>query len=275
MTSLIAAGVPIGLFFEIVRVGRLLSWRKSVGSAKHIVPIPATRNTICGGFMPDKPIPEWERLLSSAAHLQKIVPGAVLVGGTAAATYAHHRISVDHDHVLTDLRERFDAILSDLESVAGWQTARVRRPVLILGSLDGIETGVRQLIRSEPLETTVIEAEGARLTVPTKGEMFRIKAVLALKRNATRDYLDLAAMSVMLGDDGIREALAKFDDYYPQPNGASPLQQLANQLANPLPYDLDETDLSQYKHLDVQYQDWNHVRDMCAHIAVAVIHRML
>ena len=217
--------------------------------------------------MPDKPIPEWELLLSSAAHLQKIIPGAVLVGGTAAATYAHHRISVDHDHVLTDLR--------DLESVAGWQTARVRRPVLILGSLDGIETGVRQLIRTEPLETTEIEAEGVKLTVPTREEMFRIKAVLALKRNATRDYLDLAAMGEILGDDGIREALVKFDGYYPQPNGASPLQQLANQLANPLPYDLDETDLSQYKNLDRQYQDWSHVRDICAHIAVAVIHPML
>ena len=122
--------------------------------------------------MPDKPIPEWELLLSSAAHLQKIIPGAVLVGGTATATYAHHRISIGHDHVLPDLRERFDAILSDLESVAGWQTARIRRPVLILGSLDGIETGIRQLIRSEPLETTEIEAEGVRLTVPTKAEMF-------------------------------------------------------------------------------------------------------
>ena len=121
----------------------------------------------------------------------------------------------------------------------------------------------------------MIEAEGARLTVPTKGEMFRIKAVLALNRNATRDYLDLAAMSVMLGDDGIRDALAKFDDYYPQPNGASPPQQLANQLSNPLPFDLDDTDLSQYKHLDEQYQDWNVVRDICAHIAVDVIHPML
>ena len=119
MTSLIVADVPTGLFFEIVRAGKLRSWKKSVVFAKYIVPIHTTRNTICGGFMPDKPIPEWERLLSSAAHLQKIVPGAVLVGETAAATYAHHRISVDHDHVLTDLRERFDEILSDLESVAG------------------------------------------------------------------------------------------------------------------------------------------------------------
>ena len=224
--------------------------------------------------MQDKPLPEWEALLSSAARLQKIVPGAVLVGGTAAATYAHHRVSHDHDHVLPDLKERFDAILADLESVAGWQTARVKRPVLILGSLDGIETGVRQLIRSEPLETVEIEAEGVRLTVPTKEEMFRVKSVLALKRNATRDYLDIAAMSRMLGDDGVRNALVKFDAYYPQPNGASPLQQLANQLSNPLPFDLDDTDLSQYKHLDEMYQDWNRVRDICAHIAVGVIHPM-
>ena len=225
--------------------------------------------------MPDKPLPEWEKLLSSAAHLQRIVPGAVLVGGTASAVYAHHRISVDHDHVLSDLKERFDAILADLESVAGWQTARVRRPVLILGSLDGIETGVRQLIRTEPLETTEVVAEGVRLTVPTQEEMFRIKAVLALRRNATRDYIDLAAIGGMLGDEGVGRDLAKFDAYYPQENGASPLQQLANQLANPLPFDLDETDLSQYKHLDPRYQDWKSVRGACAHIAVDVIHPML
>lgn len=225
--------------------------------------------------MPDKSLPEWELLLSSAAHLQKIVPAAVLVGGTAAATYAHHRVSLDHDHVLPDLKERFDEILADLESVAGWQTARVRRPVLILGSLDGIETGVRQLIRSEPLETTTIEAEGVVLTVPTKEEMFRVKAVLALRRNATRDYLDLAAMHGVLGDDGVGCALQKFDFYYPQPNGASPLQQLANQLANPLPFDLDDTDLSQYKHLEPRFQEWSHVCDICAHIAIGIIHPML
>ena len=46
--------------------------------------------------MPDKPIPEWERLLSSAAHLQKIIPGAVLVGGTAAST----EITGDGEHVI-------------------------------------------------------------------------------------------------------------------------------------------------------------------------------
>ena len=40
-----------------------------------------------------QPLPEWERLLSAAAHLQRILPGAVLVGGTAVATHVHHRLS--------------------------------------------------------------------------------------------------------------------------------------------------------------------------------------
>jgi hypothetical protein len=235
----------------------------------------ATRNTIFGASMPDKPIPSWDALLSSAAHLQKIVPGAVLVGGTAAATYAHHRVSVDHDHTLTDLRERFDTVLADLESVAGWQTARIRRPVLILGSLDGIETGIRQLIRSEPLETAEIETEGIRLTLPTKEEMLRVKSVLILKRNATRDYIDFAAMARNLGNDGTGHALVRFDELYPQPNGASALQQLANQLANPLPFDLDDTNLAEYKHLIKEYQDWNNIRQICSGIAVNVIHPML
>lgn len=62
------------------------------------------------------------------------------------------------------------------ESVAGWKTARVQRPVHILDSLDGIETGVRQLIRDEPLETVVVDYHGARITVPTEGEILRIKA---------------------------------------------------------------------------------------------------
>ena len=69
----------------------------------------------------------WEIVLSSAARLQTIVPDAVLVGGTASAIHAGLRLSFDHDHVVTDLRERFDEVLTDLEGVAGWKTARVNR----------------------------------------------------------------------------------------------------------------------------------------------------
>lgn len=49
-------------------------------------------------------LPDWERVLASAAHLQRILPDAVLVGGSASALYAEHRLSTDADHVLTDLK---------------------------------------------------------------------------------------------------------------------------------------------------------------------------
>ena len=61
---------------------------------------------------------------------------------------------------------------------------------MILGSLDGIETGVRQLIRAEPLETIVISVGDQELTIPTEAEILRIKGFLLLRRNST-DYFDL------------------------------------------------------------------------------------
>ena len=214
--------------------------------------------------MPTDTLPEWEQVLSAAAHLQRILPGAILVGGSAAAVYAEHRLSTDADHVL-----------ADLEAVAGWRTARVRRPVQILGSLDGIETGVKQLIRQEPLEITQIDYRGERITLPTEAEMLRIKAVLILQRNATRDYLDFVALAAHLGDEGAAVALQPFDQLYPQPNEESALQQLQIQLANPLPYDLEGLDLSEYKYLHARWHDWSAVRAGCVHYSILIFDRII
>ncbi len=220
------------------------------------------------------PLPDWERVLSSAARLQRLLPDAVLVGGTASAIHAEHRFSRDADHVLTDLRGRFDEVLQELESVAGWKTARVRRPVQILGSLDGIETGVRQLIRDQPLETTIVEFHGERITIPTEGEILRIKGVLILNRNATRDYLDFVALANHMGDDHVARALQTFDGLYPNASGESSLQQLQIQLANALPYDLDEIELSEYKGLDSRWHDWATVKIACSHLAMIIFDRV-
>lgn len=220
------------------------------------------------------PLPDWERVLSSAAQLQRILPDAVLVGGTASAIHAAHRFSRDADHVLTDLRGRFDEVLQQLESVAGWKTARVQRPVQILGSLDGIETGVRQLIRDEPLQTTVVDFQGERITVPTEAEILRIKGVLILKRNATRDYLDFVALATHLGDADTAKALQPFDRLYQQSNGESPLQQLQIQLANAMPYDLEQTELPEYKNLNVRWHDWQTVQTVCRHLATVIFDRV-
>ncbi len=217
--------------------------------------------------MPSGELPEWELLLSSAARLQKILPAAVLVGGSAAALHAKHRFSRDADHVLPDLTRHFDKTLAELESVAGWRTARVRRPVMILGSLDGIETGIRQLIRDQPLETVRMKCEGQELTVPTLAEILRIKGVLILKRNATRDYLDFVALADAMKDSAVVEALRHFDEIYPQPNGQSALQQLQIQLAAPLPFDLEDTHLDEYKNLIPKWQDWSNVAAVGTRIA--------
>src|SRR5215831_11064995 len=100
--------------------------------------------------------PELLAVLESASRLQQIVPDAVLVGGSAAALYAGHRDSYDHDHVLADLRDRFDVVLEAVESEGGWVTNRVVPGKIILGQLGDIEAGVRQMIRTRPLETTQV-----------------------------------------------------------------------------------------------------------------------
>ena len=217
-----------------------------------------------------EPLPDWEAVISAASHLQEILPGAVLVGGTASALYAHHRFSSDADHVLTDLSTRFDQVLEDLESISGWTTARVRRPVLILGSLDGIETGVRQLIRKAPLETVDLQIGNHIVKVPTQEEILRIKAVLILKRNATRDYVDFVALANHLGNNQAVIALRSLEELYPQEAGESPLQQLQIQLSNPLPFDLEETQLSEYKNLDAQWHEWGSVAQSCSAISTLI-----
>jgi hypothetical protein len=213
--------------------------------------------------MPKDTLPDWEQVLSAAARLQHFIPQAVLVGGTASAIYAKHRFSRDADHVLGDLKDRFDSVLADLESVSGWKTARVQRPVQILGSLDGIETGVRQLIREKPLETAQVDVGGEKIVLPTMPEILRIKGVLILKRNATRDYLDFIALADQMTRNEVVAALSSFDSFYPQPNDESALQQLQIQLSNPLPYDLEENNLLEYKNLDSKWHRWDTVKSAC------------
>ncbi len=198
---------------------------------------------------------DWESLLAAERHLQALVPGSVLVGGTAAALHAGHRFSLDGDHVVTDLRERFDDVLADLEAAAGWQTARVRRPVLILGQLDGVLTGIRQLRRVEPLEVEEI----AGLRVPTLAEMARVKAWLLATRFTTRDYLDAVVLLERLGEAGAREALSKLDEFYPQPNGASVLAEVVERLGSAQPIDVAEIELESYRGLLPPWNDWEHV----------------
>jgi hypothetical protein len=218
--------------------------------------------------------PSLEDVLEKAARLQELVPGAVLVGGSAAALHAHHRESRDHDHVVTDLAERFDSILENLEALGDWSTARVQPGKIILGELGGIETGVRQLLRSRPLESTEVEVRGKRLLVPTAAEILRIKAWLALRRNQTRDYLDIAALADRMGLDEAAGVLRGIDDYYADLNRRpeAVATQLARQLADPQPRDAEVTaQLATYKALDPRWHEWPAVKAVLADLAQGMV----
>lgn len=135
---------------------------------------------------------------------------------------------------------------------------------------------MRQLIREEPLETMVLDYHGERLTVPTESEILRIKGVLILKRKATRDCLDFVALADHMGDERVARALQPFDKLYPQDNGEVALQQLQVQLANAVPYDLDDVSpqLPEYKNLAPQWHDWTTVKAACAHISTVIFDRV-
>ncbi len=217
--------------------------------------------------------PELVRVLQSAAKLQEIVPDAVLVGGTAAALWANHRSSSDHDHVLQDLTERFDTVLEAIEATEGWVTNRVTPGKIILGELGDIESGVRQLIRNVPLEVAEVTLpSGQTLRVPTPDETLRIKGYLIVRRNQVRDYLDVAALSDRCGISRAAEVLGRIDSYYSDqrgPGSEGVATQLARQLADPRPTDARTiTQLRQYKGLDARWTDWKNVTDVCRSVAV-------
>lgn len=214
-------------------------------------------------------------MLESAARLQKLVPDAVLAGDSAAAWHAGHRISIDHDHVLVDLNQRFDAVLEALEADPEFVLNRVSHGRLILGELGGIETGVRQLIRTVPLETERIALpSGHALVVPTIAEALRIKAYLALKRNQTRDYLDIAALASDMGIGNAARVLRDIDRFYADViRGEDAVSsQVARQLAAPQPRDASVTrELHRYKGIQPPWDSWANVCAALAALAAAMV----
>jgi hypothetical protein len=220
--------------------------------------------------------PELVRVLESAATLQQVVPDAVLVGGSVAALWASHRTSLDHDHVLADLESRFEAVLDAIEATDGWVTNRVTPGKIILGELGEIESGVRQLMRSRPLEVTEVRLpSGQTLRVPTPDEILRIKGYLVVRRNQVRDYLDVAALSDRYGIPHAAAVLAHIDEYYSDqrgPEAEGVATQLARQLADPRPADARTVlQLQQYKALDERWTDWRSVTEVCGSVAVAMV----
>jgi hypothetical protein len=218
--------------------------------------------------------PTLRQVLASAARLQEVVPDAVLVGGSAAALHAGHRDSFDHDHVLADLVDRYQAVLEAVEATEGWATSvrASKPPFTIMGSLGGVEAGLRQMRRQRPLETCEIElGDGAVVVAPTAAEALRVKAYLVVQRNVVRDYLDVVALADHLGEDAAVEVLSNIDAYYVDRSGetGSVLTSLVAALADPQPRDTDVTgELPRYKGLDERWHAWEDVVAACRGLAL-------
>lgn len=219
--------------------------------------------------------PVLHRVIASAARLQQAVPDAVLVGGSAAALYARHRDSFDHDHVLEELSSRYEQILEAVEATEGWVTSvrASRPPFTLMGSLGGVEAGLRQMRRTRPLELVEIEIPNiGSLRVPTDAEMLRIKAYLVVQRNQVRDYLDTVALSEVVED--APPVLAGIDAYYDDRSGEadSVLTALIQRLSEPNPRDREVTrELSAYKGLDRRWHAWTDVVAACERLADAIV----
>ncbi len=215
------------------------------------------------------------RVLDSASRLQELVPDAVLVGGAAAVLRAGHRESFDHDHVVADLAGRFDAVLEAVESQGEWVTNRVTPGKLVLGQLGDIEAGVRQLIRTTPLEVEdVVLPSGRRLRVPTADETLRVKSFLLVRRNQTRDYLDVVALADRYGLGHAAGVLRGIDRYYADQtrDGQPVASQVVRQLGNPSPKDSRTTRrLADYRSLDPRWHRWRDVVSVCHRLAELIV----
>jgi len=217
---------------------------------------------------------QMKKVLEQAARLQKLVPDAILVGGSAASIYAEHRFSLDHDHIVTELENKFDLVLEALEREGDWVTNRVVYGKIILGELGGIEAGIRQLIRKKPLEFENVQIGELSLNIPTIEEITRIKAFLIVKRNQMRDYLDFAALSDKTGISKCAKIIDKIDDYYTDETkvGKPLLSQLLRQLSEPMPKDKSNIELlPDYKGTSEKWKDWNFIIEICKKVATEVM----
>ena len=220
---------------------------------------------------------QWQKLLEATANFQELLNGSVMIGGSAAAVHLQHRYSFDADHILADLKEKYEEVLDFLEGRDDWETARIHPPKLISGNFQGVETGIRQLRRNRPLETEQIYITGKSLTTPTLPEMIRTKGWMIVSRNATRDYIDFAALAKHIGVEETVEVLINFDDFYSdliRGSQASPIVQLIRQLAEPKPGDLEQIDLSQYKDIQPPFDSWDYIVKICEKISVELGDRL-
>ncbi len=226
--------------------------------------------------MPKIKIPNaLKEVIDVAIQANREVDGSVALGGSICALYCGHRASTDVDFVLNDLRERFKDIRDHLFEVEGWKEARIKPPVLILGALNDIEVGYRQLRRSIPLETLEIELPNGTLFIPTLNEFLRVKAFLLYDRNYTRDFVDFAELTCLLKTKEVVTALLSLDEKFAWQKQPSVILEVAKNLVNPKPHDSSTHGFETLRLLTPKLHTWDEVSNKCQEIGKALSLKLL
>ncbi len=218
---------------------------------------------------------ELHEVIKAGVKANREVSGSVAVGGSVCALFAQHRLSIDIDFVLTDLNQRFQEVRDHLFEIAGWQEARFRVPVLILGSLDGIAVGYRQLRRAMPLETQEIQTPEGVLIVPTLEELLRIKAFLAYERDYTRDFVDFAELSCLLPDEEVVNILNGLDERFRWEKQPSMIMEVTKALLRCEPHDNATHGFSTLRLLHPKFDSWEQVRVRCQELGDRLLIKLL
>jgi len=90
------------------------------------------------------------------------------------------------------------------------------------------------------------------------------------------DYLHVVALADRLGEDAAADVLLGLDNYYADRLGEGGMRvstQVAKQLAEPRPYDLDSVDLEHYRQLTPRWRRWINVADASRRLASAMLDR--
>lgn len=209
-----------------------------------------------------------DKILQSAIDFQAASNNAVLVGGSAAAFYAHHRESYDHDHVIQNLPDCYEAILDSLEETGNWEMSdHSSYPYTILGMYNGVQAGFRNLRRETPIESVLVDIPNmGQLRIPTDEEILRVKAYLVVTRNAVRDYLDVTALADYHGRETVK-ILSTLPEYYVADSGDI-LERLITRLSECAPRDANTiSNLPTYKGIVAPYGSWDYISERCQEIA--------
>jgi hypothetical protein len=202
-----------------------------------------------------------EPIVNASVRTQKLVKGAIPTGGTVASFYADHRISYDVDHLLEKMTTEIDEILLAMGTQSDWKPDQIKS-VLVLGKLGGVEVGFRQLFRKKPIQVEKVHTKSGTWLIPTIEEMASFKAVLTVKRNNVRDYLDFAALVTKIGDEEkVLNILLSLSEGY----DVDYTLEASKTLSDPSPSDLESTDLKNYKGIKPEWQDWNRIKQICQH----------